>query len=68
MLTLNIKSYNVENVSLFINRVKEMIRSLKHAKIRRLSRLPKMKKRITLLKSPHVNSQAKEQFMFTIHS
>ena len=68
MITLKIKSYNSENVLLFINMIKEKVKSLKCTSIRRLSRLPKRSKKITILKSPHVNSKSKEQFIFNIHS
>ena len=63
MVKLRIRSLNKESLSLFKSLV---IKTLEKASIAySVFSLPTIRKRVTLLKSPHVNKTAREQFQFT---
>jgi small subunit ribosomal protein S10 len=63
MLKIRIKTLSKESILFYADFI---TRALKKFQVfYRLSNLPKKKKRITLLKSPHVYKKAREQFQFT---
>lgn len=65
MIKLKIKSLSKNSLYLFKSLV---VKTLNRANISHtVFSLPIIKKRVTLLKSPHVNKTAKEQFQFTNH-
>ena len=57
---LTLKSYSKETLSLYINYLKFIFLKLNLSSS--IFNFPKKRKVITLLKSPHVNKKAKEQF------
>lgn len=62
MMKLKIKSLNKDSLSLY---KKFIIKVLTKSNLSySIFTLPNKKKRITLLKSPHVNKKAREQFQF----
>ena len=65
MIKLRIRSLSKESLSLFKSLV---AKTLESANISYTTfDLPAIKKRVTLLKSPHVNKTAREQFQLTSH-
>ena len=65
MIKLRIRSLSKESLSLFKSLV---AKTLESANIPYTTfDLPAIKKRVTLLKSPHVNKTAREQFQLTSH-
>ena len=57
---IKIKSLHKESVKLYINFLQKMLRKIKVNFS--IIALPEKKNRVTLLKSPHVNKSAREQF------
>ena len=57
---IKIKSLHKESVKLYINFLQKMLRKIKVNFS--IIALPENKNRVTLLKSPHVNKSAREQF------
>ena len=57
---IKIKSLHKESVKLYINFLQKMLRKIKVNFS--IIALPEKKNRVTLLKSPHVNKGAREQF------
>ena len=63
---IKIKSLHRDSLNLYIN---FLIKTLQSIKINfSICNLPKKKNRITLLKSPHVNKSAREQFEIKYYS
>jgi small subunit ribosomal protein S10 len=58
-----LKSYNIQILDLFI---KDLIKFLKNYGCVSLVHLPKKTQRFTVLKSPHVNKESREQFEIKI--
>lgn len=65
MIKLRIRSLSKESLSLFKNLVAKTLESTNISYT--TFDLPAIKKRVTLLKSPHVNKTAREQFQLTSH-
>lgn len=63
MLKIKIKSLDQESILLYKNFISETMSKLNLPFT--ISNMPNKKKRITLLKSPHVNKKAREQFQIT---
>jgi len=57
---IKIKSLHKDSVKLYINFLQKMLRKIKVNFS--IIALPEKKNRVTLLKSPHVNKSAREQF------
>ena len=64
-MKLRIKSLNRESLYFYKDFIISTLNKLNVSYS--LSYLPTRKKRITLLKSPHVNKKSKEQFQFTTY-
>jgi len=64
MLKLYIKSVDKTTLSLYIIFLQKIFKTLKIEY--KIFSLPKKKKRISILKSPHVNKKAIEQFEFRV--
>lgn len=62
MIQLHIKSLNKESLTCYQRFLKKTLKGMNLEHI--IFNLPKKKKRITLLKSPHVYKSAREQFEF----
>lgn len=60
MIKIKIKSLNQESILVYKKFISEMI--FKRNIFFKVSNMPNKKKRITLLKSPHVNKKSREQF------
>jgi len=66
ILKIKLKSIDKISLNLYINFLKEKIKL--YNKQYSIFNLPKKIKRITLLKSPHVNKKAREQFEVKIYT
>jgi small subunit ribosomal protein S10 len=66
ILKIKLKSIDKISLNLYINFLKEKIKL--YNKQYSIFNLPKKIKRITLLKSPHVNKKAREQFEIKIYT
>jgi len=66
ILRIKLKSIDKISLNLYINFLKEKIKL--YNKQYSIFNLPKKIKRITLLKSPHVNKKAREQFEIKIYT
>jgi small subunit ribosomal protein S10 len=60
MIQINLKSLNKESLTLYINFIKKTLKKINLNY--KVFNQPNKKKKITLLKSPHVNKTAREQF------
>lgn len=65
MLQIKLKSLNKESITFYKFFIKKVFNSL-NVNFKCVD-LPNKKKRITLLKSPHVNKSAREQFQITMY-
>jgi len=65
MLKLNIKSINRKSIELYSEYIKKLI--IKNTIISKQINIPSKRKRFTLLKSPHVNKKAQENFQFVLY-
>lgn len=63
-MSVVLKSYNHKLLDFFIN---NLIKNKKFSKIKSFN-LPKKRKKLVVLKSPHVNSKAKEHFEMVVYS
>ena len=63
---IKIKSLHRDSLNLYINFLTKTLQSIKINFS--ICKLPKKKNRITLLKSPHVNKSAREQFEIKYYS
>lgn len=61
-LKIKLKSFDLLLLQNYLNSL------IKTKKIISLIRLPKKRRRITILASPHVNIKAREQYEFTIYN
>ena len=62
MIQLHIKSLDKQSITYYKNFLKKILQKMNLEF--KIINLPTRKKRITLLKSPHVNKSAREQFQF----
>lgn len=65
LLNINIQSLNKESLYLYINFLKKNFKIFNFNF--KVLNLPKKKKRITLIRSPHVNKKSREQFELITH-
>lgn len=63
MIKIKIKSLDQESILLYKRFISEIISKLNLSFT--ISNMPCKKRRVTLLKSPHVNKKAREQFQIT---
>jgi len=61
-ITLRFKSFDLSLLQNYINNLQKTKRVVS------LIRLPKKRRRITILASPHVNIKAREQYEFTVYN
>ncbi len=63
MIRIKIRSLDQESILLYKKFISQIISKLNF--VFTTSNMPNKKKRVTLLKSPHVNKKAREQFQIT---
>ena len=66
-LYITLKSFNNRNINSYINFLSEKLIKTSQFKINIL-RLPKTIKKYTVLRSPHINKKAREQFEMRIYT
>lgn len=59
-IQLKIKSIDEKSLKIYLTKIEKVLKTIKIDY--KLFNLPKKRRRITLLKSPHVNKTAREQF------
>jgi len=68
MLKIKYSSFNPIFIDMATKKIEDFISSAKLGVLTDVTRLPRRNKKITLLKSPHVNSKSKEKFSYAIHT
>jgi ribosomal protein S10 len=68
MITLRFSSFSAKILNLSIDKFESSLLDEKLGSIVGSSRLPRKHKKVTLLRSPHVNNTSKEKFSYTLFS
>ena len=68
MLVVTIRSFSEKFLDFSLDQIKKVLVEKDSTNLYNITRLPKSFKKVTVVRSPHVNKQSKEKFSYTLHT
>ena len=68
MLVVTIRSFSEKFLDFSLDQIKKVLVEKNSTDLYNITRLPKSFKKVTVVRSPHVNKQSKEKFSYTLHT
>ena len=68
MLVVTIRSFSEKFLDFSLDQIKKVLVEKNSTNLYNITRLPKSFKKVTVVRSPHVNKQSKEKFSYTLHT
>ena len=68
MLVVTIRSFSEKFLDFSLDQIKKVLVKKDSIDLYNITRLPKSFKKVTVVRSPHVNKQSKEKFSYTLHT
>ena len=68
MLVVTIRSFSEKFLDFSLDQIKKVLVKKDSIDLYNITRLPKSFKKVTGVRSPHVNKQSKEKFSYTLHT
>ena len=68
MLVVTIRSFSEKFLDFSLDQIKKTLVEKNSTDLYNITRLPKSFKKVTVVRSPHVNKQSKEKFSYTLHT
>ena len=68
MLVVTIRSFSEKFLDFSLDQIKKVLVEKDSTNLYNITRLPKSFKKVTVVRSPHVNKQSKEKFGYTLHT
>ena len=68
MLVVTIRSFSEKFLDFSLDQIKKVLVEKNSINLYNITRLPKSFKKVTVVRSPHVNKQSKEKFSYTLHT
>ena len=68
MLVVTIRSFSEKFLDFSLDQIKKVLLKKDAIDLYNITRLPKSFKKVTVVRSPHVNKQSKEKFSYTLHT
>ena len=68
MLVITIRSFSEKFLDFSLDQIKKVLLAKNSTDLCNITRLPKSFKKVTVVRSPHVNKQSKEKFSYTLHT
>ena len=68
MLVVTIRSFSEKFLNFSLDQIKKTLVEKNSTDLYNITRLPKSFKKVTVVRSPHVNKQSKEKFSYTLHT